>query len=73
MIFVPGPIGSTQLKYPENRWRIALLSQPAKEAWYAAQEPKDLIERSKDFERFWKTWYLGHIKLKRFFYSFKFW
>ena len=71
--FVPAAVGRTELKYPEDRWRIALLPQRKKEAWYAAQEPAKLAESDKDFQAFWSRWYGGHLKLKRFVFKMKFW
>lgn len=73
MPFIAQSVGSSKLKYPKNKWRIALMTQPAKEAWYAAQDPKDLAMSSKDFQSWWQRWYVGHVKLKRAIFRLKFW
>lgn len=73
MPFVPRAIGRSSLRYPQNKWAIAFQSQAAKERWYAAQDPQELAESSKDFAKFWARWYVGHVKLKRFLFRFKFW
>lgn len=73
MPFRPQAIGRSALKFPENRLRILFLSQPAKEAWYAAQDPNDLTLNDPRFTRFWSFCYGWHLKTKRFLYRFKFW
>jgi len=73
MPFIAQSVGKSNLRYPENKWRIAFMSQPAKEKWYAAQDPKDLAASSKEFQEFWSRWYLGHVKLKRLIFRLKFW
>lgn len=73
MPFVPTAVGYTHLSWPKDRMRIALLSLSDKQAWYAAQKPEDLASSSLEFQSFWQRWYIRPLKIKRFFYSFKFW
>jgi hypothetical protein len=48
------------LKWPENRLQLALLSLSALQAWYAAQDPKDMIytANTPEFKRFWHFAYV---------------
>ena len=64
-----------QLKYPKDRFRIALLSLESKACWYAAQEARDLIilSNTKDFAKFWHWAYVIPLRIKRWLYKFKVW
>ena len=79
MIFTPTRIDYpeiadiTQLSWPKDKWRIALMSQANKEIWYASREPIGLIYQSYEFAKFWERCYLKPLKIKRFIYKFKFW
>lgn len=61
------------LKYPQDRKAIAKLTLIGKQVWYAAQDPHQLIEADGDFHHFWAMRYVFPLKVKRFFYLFKFW
>lgn len=73
MPFPAQAVGWSDLKYPQDRLRLIFLSQPAKEAWYAAQNPQELAAGDREFQKFWSRCYGWHVKTKRFFYRFKFW
>ena len=70
-----GWIDVAKLKWPDQKRMIARLPLNAKQIWYAAQNPQTLIDLSSDknFRKWWDRHYLLPLKIKRFFYSLKFW
>lgn len=56
-----------QLKWPQNRFQLALLSVDNLQAWYAAQNPKDMIftANTAEFIRFWHWAYLMPVRFYR--------
>lgn len=66
---------AADLKFPEDGMKIARLSLLNKQVWIAAQDPQHLIDLMLDdkFKRFWWRYYILPLKIKRFFYKFKFW
>jgi hypothetical protein len=81
MIFVPssyiemGYGWLLDVKWPENKVRLALMSLKNKERWLVAQDPQRFIDlgEEKAFARFWKAFYLTPLKIKRVLYRLKFW
>ncbi len=61
------------LKFPDDKQKIAYLSLAEKQVWYAAQDPHALIESGEDFHQFWFLRYLLPLRLKRIAFWFKFW
>jgi hypothetical protein len=55
------------LKWPENRLQLALLSIQNLEAWYAAQDPKQMIfiGNTPEFKRFWHWSYVLPVRFYR--------
>ena len=61
------------LKWPQNRLRLAFLSLEALQTWYAAQNPKDMIviANTKEFKRFWHFVYILPTHFYRFLFKLK--
>lgn len=62
-----------RLEFGKHRGQIAALSLQDKMAWYAMQNPQEIISlgNNPEFQRFWKWRVLLPIKLKRFYFRAK--
>jgi len=56
------------LKWPDNRFKLALLGPYRLQLWYAIQDPRAMIfiGQTQDFRRFWLIFYIIPIKFMRF-------
>lgn len=61
------------LKFPEDKLKMAGHSLSELQVWYAAQDPHDLMEMGDDFLTWWKWHYLVPLRCKRLIYKLKFW
>lgn len=61
------------LRYPEDRFKIGLLSIEGFQVWYAAQDAQWLTIHadSDEFKRFVRLAYTWKLKLLRFYYKIK--
>lgn len=55
------------LRYPRDRFKLALLSIPAFQEWYMAQDPREMIFLGNDpkFKRFMFWAYVWKVGLRR--------
>ena len=56
-----------RLKWPQDRWQLALLSISDLQTWYAAQDAKHMVflANTPEFKRFWNIVYLLPVRLHR--------
>lgn len=61
------------LVYPSDAKLIAMLSLEAKIAWYASQEPRQMVYlgQQEEFQRFWFWCYIMPLRFKRALYRLK--
>ncbi len=62
-----------ELKFPEDKKRIAALSHDEKMEWYATRDAQEMVWLGNDpeFKRFWKWNVMMPMKIKRLFYRIK--
>lgn len=58
----------SQLRWPQDASKIALLGLEAKQMWYLSIDSRDMIfiANTQEFKRFWNKTYVWPVKLKRF-------